>query len=82
MFLREEHGELWLHFEDGNVQSRMLQAEPARLVLEYTRLMMGFLLFAPAPARIAMIGLGGGLLAKYCALRLPDVDFTASPQAR
>ena len=77
MVLREEHGELWLHFEDGNVQSRMLQTEPARLVLEYTRLMMGFLLFTPTPSRIAMIGLGGGSLAKYCALRLPDADFTA-----
>jgi len=55
----------------------MLRTDPARLVLEYTRLMMGFLLFQPAPARIAMIGLGGGSLAKYCALKLPDADFTA-----
>ena len=39
--------------------------------------MMGFLLFQPAPARIAMIGLGGGSLAKYCALKLPEADFTA-----
>ena len=77
MVVREEDGEVWLDFEDGAVQSRMLRADPARLVLEYTRLMMGFLLFVPAPARIAMIGLGGGSLAKYCRVRLPDVDFTA-----
>jgi spermidine synthase len=38
---------------------------------------MGFLLFHPTPARIAMIGLGGGSVAKYCARRLPDVEFTA-----
>ena len=75
--LREEDGGLSLHFEDGTVQSRMIYADPARLVLEYTRLMMGFLLFQPAPARIAMIGLGGGSLAKYCALKLPEADFTA-----
>jgi len=55
----------------------MLRAHPGRLALEYTRLMMGFLLFRDAPARVAMIGLGGGSLAKYCASRLPDVEFTA-----
>src|SRR4029453_5084726 len=75
--LREEDGGLSLHFEDGAVQSRMIYADPARPVLEYTRLMMGFLLFQPAPARSRMIGLGGGSLAKYCALKLPEADFTA-----
>ena len=75
--LREESDGLSLLFEDGAVQSRMLQADPAGLVLEYTRLMMGFLLLQPAPARIAMIGLGGGSLAKYCGLKLPRADFTA-----
>lgn len=75
--LHETQGELSLCFDDGTVQSRLLQADPARLVLEYTRLMMGFLLFQPAPARIAMIGLGGGALATYCGRRLPAADFTA-----
>lgn len=75
--LREEDDGLSLVFDDANVQSRMLQGDPARLVVEYTRLMMGFLLFQPEPARIAMIGLGGGSLAKYCGLKLPDADFTA-----
>ena len=70
-------GTVWLDFDDGAVQSRMLRADPAQLVLEYTRLMMGVLLFQPAPERMAMIGLGGGSLAKYCAATLPDVDFTA-----
>src|SRR5690349_23575080 len=72
----DSDGTVWLDFDDGAVQSRMLRADPARLVLEYTRLMMGFLLLRPAPERIAMIGLGGGSLAKYCAATLPDVDFT------
>ncbi|HEV7732715.1 MAG TPA: transferase [Candidatus Binatia bacterium] len=75
--LRDEDGELSLQFDDGVVQSRMLDADPSRLVLEYTRLMMGFLLFQPAPVRIVMIGLGGGSLAKYCAATLPEADFTA-----
>ena len=75
--VHEENGELSLHFGFPTIQSRMLKADPARLVLDYTRTMMGFLLFQPKPERIAMIGLGGGSLAKYCRLKLPDSDFTA-----
>lgn len=75
--LREEQGGRSLDFDDGTVQSRMREGDPARLMLEYTRLMMGFLLFQPAPQRIAMIGLGGGSLAKYCGVKLPEADFTA-----
>lgn len=75
--VHEENGELSLHFDFPTIQSRMLKAEPARLLLDYTRTMMGFLLFLPKPERIAMIGLGGGSLAKYCRHRLPETDFTA-----
>lgn len=55
-----------LHFGPARVQSRMRLAAPDELVFDYTRLMMGFLLFRPNPARIALIGLGGGSLAKFC----------------
>ena len=75
--LHEENGELSLHFGFPTIQSRMLKADPERLVLDYTRTMMGFLLFQPKPERIAMIGLGGGSLAKYCRRKLPDSNFTA-----
>jgi len=75
--LHEENGELSLHFGFPTIQSRMLKSDPQRLVLDYTRTMMGFLLFAPKPERIAMIGLGGGSIAKYCSHKLPDTDFTA-----
>ena len=75
--LHEENGELSLHFNFPTIQSRMLKTDPERLVLDYTRTMMGFLLLHPRPERIAMIGLGGGSLAKYCHRRLPDSDFTA-----
>jgi spermidine synthase len=73
----EDNGELSLHFNFPTIQSRMRKAAPERLVLDYTRTMMGFLLLQPKPQRIAMIGLGGGSLAKYCRHKLPDADFTA-----
>ena len=61
--------ELWM----GNaLQSEMDLLEPNELVLEYTRLMMGFVLFQPKAQSIAMIGLGGGSLAKYCLRAVPS----------
>jgi spermidine synthase len=61
-----------LHFDLGETQSRMSLRDPDALVLKYTRTMMGCLLFNPAPERIAMIGLGGGSLAKFCHRHLPQ----------
>jgi spermidine synthase len=55
-----------LHFCISNIQSCMRIADPNALALEYTRTMMGFLLFKPEPRSIGMIGLGGGSLAKFC----------------
>ena len=55
-----------MQFSDAEIQSRMRLRDPDALDLEYTRLMMGFLLFAGAAERIAMIGLGGGSIAKFC----------------
>ncbi|WP_294244051.1 transferase [Propionivibrio sp.] len=75
--IHEDDGELTLHFNLPTIQSRMLKAEPERLVLDYTRTMMGFLLLQPKPQRIVMVGLGGGSLAKYCWRKLPDCDFIA-----
>src|SRR3546814_16282997 len=51
--------------------------DPDRLMLDYTRQMMGFLLFNPSPESIEIIGLGGGSLAKYCYRYLPDAVITA-----
>ena len=76
-FLHEYRGELSLHFRPQTIQSRMRREAPDELVLDYTRAMMSFLLFQPAPARIAMIGLGGGSMAKYCFRYLPTVDISA-----
>lgn len=60
-----------LHFSIAEIQSRMRLLQPDALALEYTRTMMGWLLFVPQPERIAMIGLGGGSLAKFCHRHLP-----------
>ena len=75
--LHEQEGELSLHFTFPTIQSRMIKAEPERLVLDYTQTMMGFLLLHTTPTHICMIGLGGGSLAKYCPRHLSDYDFTA-----
>jgi spermidine synthase len=61
-----------LHFSISEIQSRMDLRDPYALDLEYTQTMMGFLLFLPQPRRIAMIGLGGGSLAKFCHRYLPQ----------
>jgi len=70
-FVRKGADALTLHFAPQEIQSRMSLLQPHALDLEYTRMMMGFLLFNPAPAHIAMIGLGGGSLAKFCHRYLP-----------
>jgi spermidine synthase len=60
-----------LHFSHGAIQSRMRLDDPNALDLDYTRLMMGFLLFIPKPKHLVMIGLGGGSLPKFCHRHLP-----------
>lgn len=65
-----------LHFSIAEVQSCMDLTQPDALDLEYTRTMMGFLLFHPMPLRIGMVGLGGGSLAKFCYRHLPRADIT------
>ncbi len=62
---------LSLHFDLLATQSQMRTDAPNELQLPYTKTMMGFLLFNPRPGRIAMIGLGGGSMAKYCYQQLP-----------
>jgi len=56
------------------VQSAMRITDPSKLILEYTQVMMGFLLFNPSPRTIEIIGLGGGSLAKYCHKYLPETS--------
>src|SRR5260370_42067980 len=46
------------------------------LLLNYTRIMSSFLKFNLLPRSIAMIGLGGGWMAKWCHHHLPHADIT------
>jgi spermidine synthase len=68
-----DHGpRRFLHFDLDAVQSAMHLEHPDRLSLAYTRKMMAFLLFNRTPARILLLGLGGGSLAKFCYRCLPS----------
>lgn len=73
-YLLENDGMLSLQFDALCLQSEMNIEDPDQLVFSYTRAMMSFLLFEPSPSRIAMIGLGGGSLAKYCYRYLPQAE--------
>ena len=70
-YVHDSHNTRALHYSISEIQSRMLIDDPHVLDLDYTRTMMGFLLFHPQPRHIAMIGLGGGSLAKFCHRHLP-----------
>lgn len=74
--ISEENGILTLHFQSDYVQSQMVLQTPDFLALTYTRTMMVFELFKPNPRNIAVIGLGGGSLAKWCYRHHPDAMLT------
>jgi spermidine synthase len=67
-----------LHFSISEIQSRMELSQPDALNLEYTRTMMGFLLFDAAPERVGMVGLGGGSLAKFCYRQLATAKISVA----
>jgi spermidine synthase len=64
-----------LQFKIGEIQSQMRLSDPNLLVLSYTRAMISFLI-EKRPASIALIGLGGGSIAKWCYHNLPATDIT------
>ena len=76
-FIVDHGARRFLHFDLDAVQSVMHLEHPDRLSLAYTRKMMAFLLFNRTPARILMLGMGGGSLAKFCYRRLPRATITA-----
>ncbi|HEX8980472.1 MAG TPA: spermidine synthase [Parasulfuritortus sp.] len=75
--ISEKKGIRYLHLGGPAVQSAMRIKEPFVLELEYTRAMMAFLLFNPAPGNIGLIGLGGASVAKFIHRHLPDSRLTA-----
>jgi spermidine synthase len=74
--LRQNSQTVSLSFEGTLIQSCMSLADPDELVLDYTRTMMGALLFNPQPASVLMIGLGGGSMVKYLYKHVPQADVT------
>ncbi len=73
----EERGMRVLHLGSQAIQSAMRVTRPWDLELAYTRAMMGFLMFNPAPRDVLMIGLGGGSLAKFIRKQRPQTHITA-----
>jgi spermidine synthase len=61
----------------GARQSCRSRTEPRRLVFEYLRMMMGALYLAPAPARVLVIGLGGGSLVAALESVVPNAGIDA-----
>lgn len=77
MEVTEERGLRTLHLGSCAIQSAMRVSRPWDLELAYTRAMMGFLMFDPAPGNVMMVGLGGGSLAKFIRKHLPQTHVTA-----
>ncbi|MDW8324363.1 MAG: fused MFS/spermidine synthase [Burkholderiales bacterium] len=73
----EKDGVRFLHLDGPAVQSAMRIRAPFDLELEYTRAMMAFVLFHPTAREAALIGLGGGSIAKFIHRRLPQMRLTA-----
>jgi len=69
--ISENDGVRLLHIGGDAIQSAIRLSSPEALELEYTRAMMVFLLFHPRPRDIAMIGLGGGSIARFVHARMP-----------
>jgi spermidine synthase len=85
----DERGYRTLHVGGEAIQSTMRISDPWALALDYTRCMMGFLLFHPEPRTALMIGLGGGSLAKFfhrhfrkTAVRVVELDQRVVAAAR
>jgi spermidine synthase len=74
--LSRDNGILTLHFESEYVQSQMVLDKPDFLAFAYTRTMMAFDLFLPCPREIALLGLGGGSIAKWCYRHHPKAKLT------
>ena len=73
----DTHGIRSLHFGTDARQSAMALAQPDRLEMPYLRAMLAGLLFVSEPARILILGLGGGSLARFLLQQFPSVRIDA-----
>lgn len=69
--LQRHGGHVSLQFRRGQTQSRMRADAPDQLLIDYTRTMLAGLLWQPRPARIGIVGLGGGSQVKFLHRHLP-----------
>jgi spermidine synthase len=79
----EARGVRTLHLGGKAIQSAIRLSKPGELALAYTRALLVFLLFEPAPRDLLMIGLGGGSIARFVHERMPGTRTTVveiSPQ--
>lgn len=65
-----------MYFNGDHLHSQMSLQQPGHLAIDYTRTMMGFLLFNSQPVHVAMIGMGGGSMLKFCYHHLPQTQLT------
>ncbi len=75
VLVTERGATVCLQFEarsDVRNQSCVDRRRPRRLVLPYTRMLLGSLLLMPDPETILVVGLGGGVLPNAFAELLPD----------
>ncbi|MEN1959984.1 transferase [Luteimonas sp. MJ246] len=70
--LQSRQGYVSLHFRRGQTQSRMRGDAPDSLLIDYTRTMLGALLWRPRPRCIGIVGLGGGSQVKFLHRHLPQ----------
>jgi spermidine synthase len=70
--ITEFEGVRFLHLGTSWVQGAMRLARPDAIELTYVQMMMMWMLFLPAPRRIAQLGLGSAALTKFCYQRFPQ----------
>lgn len=68
----DTHGVRSLHFGTRPRQSALALDDPDRLELSYVRAMLIALLFIAEPARVLLLGLGGGSLARFLLTHYQD----------
>lgn len=76
LYLHETQNTITLHFNHEALQSVMRKNDPYGLEFEYTKVMMGFMLFMTPPKHILLVGLGGGSLSKFCYKQFPQTLIT------
>lgn len=76
LYTHETRQTITLHFNHEALQSVMRKSDPYGLEFEYTKVMMGFMLFISEPKDILLVGLGGGSLSKFCYKHYPQTIIT------